>query len=357
MTNQQQGQQGLSAPEREFSRRWRELIDKAGGQTRVVNRLRWSSSTVSRDYAGETLPTDDRARQLCGFLGLGQADAGEVFGLLEQARAARRARKQDDPGQPGESAQPPSPTAGGEGRERPDGAGTARARGRRRTAAIGGAAALGVAAVILVVAVWHPWSAGTTASGSPTVVGNFAGIGVKAVEIPAGSLSPALDSAFRHGQAASSGQVAGYVFRNIRDPRLCLSAVGTGPAAGHNGDLVEIETCDGAASQVWIPEQWETSRSQFSHLVSYRYQSMCLNARDAGGLRNGQKTMLWNCYSSPNESWDFGDWYQHAQNERQAYPIFVDSARLCLDADKFDYRDGDGVNIWNQYAAAWQFWS
>jgi hypothetical protein len=35
----------------------------------------------------------------------------------------------------------------------------------------------------------------------------------------------------------------------------------------------------------------------------------------------------------------------------------VESARLCLDADKYSYGDGAAVNLWTQYSAAWQFWS
>ncbi len=52
-----------SAPELEFLRRWRPLIDRVGGdggQARVAKHLNWTTSTVSRDYKGDTLPTDNR---------------------------------------------------------------------------------------------------------------------------------------------------------------------------------------------------------------------------------------------------------------------------------------------------------
>ena len=83
----------LSEPELRFNWRWRELIDKVGGQARVVNRLGWSKSTVSRDYRGEIVPSDERLRQLCGFLGLSRPECEEMLRLLEQARLARLDRK------------------------------------------------------------------------------------------------------------------------------------------------------------------------------------------------------------------------------------------------------------------------
>jgi hypothetical protein len=171
---------------------------------------------------------------------------------------------------------------------------------------------------------------------------------------------PALATALRHGKSAGKADIDGYAFRNMKDPGLCLTAVDTGPEAGQNRDRVDIEACDYASNQVWIPEQWEASGSTFTRLVSLRWQTKCLNAQYIGGLANGHKTMLWNCYQSPNEYWDFGDWYKSVKSRRQAYPIFVQSAPFCLDADKFDFGnggDGSPVNIWDQYPAANQFWS
>lgn len=81
--------------ERDFLSRWRLLVDKAGGsggQARVAKKLGWTTSTVSRDYKGNTLPTDERLDQLCGFLGLPQKDALHLAALLQHARAARKSR-------------------------------------------------------------------------------------------------------------------------------------------------------------------------------------------------------------------------------------------------------------------------
>jgi hypothetical protein len=153
--------------------------------------------------------------------------------------------------------------------------------------------------------------------------------------------------------------VDGYVFRNMKNPGLCLTTADAGPTAGQNHDQVDVESCDYAANQVWLPVQWEASGSRFTQLVSVRYQSKCLNAQNIGGLADGHRTQLWNCYQSPNEYWDFGDWYQHVK-DGQAYPVFVESARFCLDADKYAFGNGGAgaqVNIWTQYRAANQFWS
>jgi hypothetical protein len=85
---------------------------------------------------------------------------------------------------------------------------------------------------------------------------------------------------------------------------------------------------------------------------------MCLNARNIGGLSNGHHVQLYKCYyPANNESWDFGDWYHNVKAGVHSYPILLHTDRLCLDADKNDFRDGDGVNIWTQYATANQFWS
>jgi hypothetical protein len=61
----------LSSPELEFGRRWRPMIDQVGGdggQARAAKSLNWTTSTVSRDYKGDTLPTDERQVQLCHAL-------------------------------------------------------------------------------------------------------------------------------------------------------------------------------------------------------------------------------------------------------------------------------------------------
>ena len=82
-----------------------------------------------------------------------------------------------------------------------------------------------------------------------------------------------------------------------------------------------------------------------------------LNADNLGGLHNSRIVQLWNCYPAGNESWDFGDWHRAVSAGGRAYPLFVRSGRLCLDADKYDLRVGTPVRIWAQYAVANQFWS
>jgi hypothetical protein len=365
MAEQRDGQH-LFEPERQFNRRWRELIDQAGGQKLVSRRLGWSTSTISRDYTGKTPPTDERVRQLSEYLKLGHAEREKLRDLLESARRARQARKLDaGPAPRAALGSSPVPENGPGVTSVPSGdrgAPSSRMRGRRQIFAVGAGVAAGIV-IAATVLFWQPWSrpghgarATLAAAAGPAAKGGYRGIGVKTVVIPTSSLTPALAGALRTGRAAGAS-VEGYVFRNVEDTSLCLTAVGTGPDAGHNGDRVEIAACDGAADQVWIPRQWETGGSRFSQLVNFRYQSKCLNARNIGGLGNGHRTMLWNCYQSTNEYWDFADWFRKVKADGQAYPIFVESGLLCLDADKYDFEDGDAVNIWTQYRTENQFWS
>src|ERR1700729_4270411 len=81
-----------SARELGFMPRWRQLVDRAGGQSVVARKLNWATSTVSRDYNGGTLPPKERLLRLCRFRGLSDQEIGELLGLWEEARAARRAR-------------------------------------------------------------------------------------------------------------------------------------------------------------------------------------------------------------------------------------------------------------------------
>jgi hypothetical protein len=379
----QSGEQGVgyqsAEPELRFNRRWRELVDRAGGQARVVNRLGWSKSTVSRDYRGEILPGDERLRQLCDFLGLSRPEYDEILRLLEEARLARQDRKAQPvmatDGSPVISASglvsgdawPGTASAGlaasgsprrvSQSSPQTDGA-APRSRGRRKVAALIGAGVF-AGIVLAVAALLLPGTArpAAVAAGAPVAQGTFPGMHIKAVAVAKTSLTPVLASAFGHGRTAAGSTVDGYVFRNMDGPTLCLTASSTGSEAGQDGDRVVVAACDGSASQIWLPEQWDTGGTRFTWLVNDRYQSKCLNARNSGGLHNGQRTMLWNCYQSLNEDWDFGDWLTSVKSHGHAYPIFVKSGRLCLDADKYDFRDGTYVNIWNQYPTVNQFWS
>jgi Ricin-type beta-trefoil lectin domain-like len=188
--------------------------------------------------------------------------------------------------------------------------------------------------------------------------GSFPGLAMESVPIPVHSLLPALAAEFRQGRTGHALTVTGFEFRNRGAAGLCLTAVNTGAKAGKNHDPVLVDTCAGKPkpNQIWIPVQWETKRFRFTQLVNDEYQSMCLNAANRGGMRVGHIVQLWDCYQAANEAWDFGDWHTAAGTGR-SYPLFVRSGRLCLDADKYDLRDGTPVRLWTQYAAANQFWS
>ena len=97
MTEQPPGRPGdqSSPPELEFVRRWRPMIDRVGGdggQARAAKHLNWTTSTVSRDYKGETLPTDERLFQLGNALQLPHREMLDLASLLRLARAGRRDR-------------------------------------------------------------------------------------------------------------------------------------------------------------------------------------------------------------------------------------------------------------------------
>ena len=372
----QRSELDLSEPERRFNRRWRELVDEAGGPAKVSRLLGYSTTSASRYKLGHTLPGDYQVRQLCRHLKLGRAQEVTVLMLLEVARPAYYARKRGlDPGIATDVTATEDSVDGAVTGLVPEAVGPneepqhgqvlgerTRSRGRGRLVALASAALAVIVPAILVVVLRQPGHApGATprASGAPVARGSFPGMGIKTIPISGSLLTPTVAAAFRHSRTAGQRGIDGYAFRNMKNPGLCLTAVDTGPAAGENRDRVDVQACDYAANQVWIPEQWEADGSHFTQLVSFRYQSKCLNAQYIGGLANGHATQLWNCYQSPNEYWDFGDWYQHAK-ARQAYPIFVQSASLCLDADKYAFDDGGTgtpVNIWDQYPAANQFWS
>lgn len=346
--------QELSEPERRFTWRWQQLVDQAGGRKVVTNRIAgWTRPTVYRDYAGKSLPTAERLRQLGDHLGLPEAERDELLRMLDQARSVRQARRQGPGGSTGLRLAGDGPAGNGSGP-------------RRRHWALAWLVAGAVTAVVVAAGLWwwQPWQglAGSTDSGAVSTTngglaaeGSYRGLVLKAVSVPASALTPAMAKALGHGGAS----VEGYAFRNMKNPDLCLTTAETGPAAGQNRDRVDVEPCDYAANQVWLPLQWEAKGTRFTQLVSLRYQSKCLNADNIGGLADSHRTQLWNCYQSPNEYWDFGDWYQHVK-DGQAYPVFVESGRFCLDADKNDFGSGGAgaqVNIWKQWNTNNEFWS
>jgi hypothetical protein len=396
----------LSPPELEFGRRWRPMIDRVGGdggQARAAKHLNWTTSTVSRDYKGGTLPTDERLFQLCHALQLSDREMLDLAVLLRSARAARRDRlrisqaesaaldpssghgpaasagsgaavttawpepdlvsssgRASVPGQLPSSGQPHGPDGWHTARQRP----WFRSRGRL-------AAMLSLVAVPAVVAVTlvlilsgpgappaKPGARPVTAPGvQPVPRGAFSGLGLVSVRIPARSLSPALAAEFRQGRTAHATMVTGFVFRNREATGLCLTAVNTGAKAGKNHDPVVVGTCARTPNQIWIPLQWEVKGFRFTHLVNDQYQSMCLNADNRGGMHVSSIVQLWDCYPAGNEAWDFGDWHTAVSTGGRSYPLFARSGRLCLDADKYDLRVGTPVRLWTQYATTNQFWS
>jgi hypothetical protein len=377
------------------------MIDRVGGdggQARAAKKLNWATSTVSRHYNGETLPSERLLFQLCDALRLPDREKLELAALLRQARAARRdrlrssrtdsqapdlprspdfatsaefrsavtsARQAPDRVSPfglaSVSGQPHNPGGPHAVRRRPW------SRGRYGLAAVLSLAA--VSAVIAVVLVVTPSSPGASAAkptsqpkspsgAQPVAKGAFPGLILKSVQIPVRTLTPALAAEFRQGRTRYATMVTGFEFRNRGATGLCLTAVNTGAMAGRNHDPVLVDTCTGAPNQIWIPLQWQVDGFRFTHLVNDQYQSMCLNADNRGGvMRVGRIVQLWDCYPAGNEAWDFGDWHTAVSTNGHAYPLFARSGRLCLDADKFDLRDGTPVRLWTQYATANQFWS
>ena len=390
MTEQLPGRSGdqPTQPELEFGRRWRPMIDRVGGdggQARAAKSLDWTTSTVSRDYKGDTLPTDERLFQLCRALQLPDRERLDLAVLLRRARAARRDRLRASRAEAETEAGVPAAPAGFDSGVTSAWAAPAPAqayapggthRGRRRawfrgrpalTAVLSVAAVAAAVAVVLVLALSSPGAppakpagqAKAPAGAPPVPSGSFPGLALESVRIPVRSVSPALAAQIQQARPGSAVTgLTGFVFRNRGAAGLCLTAVNTGVTAGQIRDPVRVDTCNRTPNQVWIPLQWEVKGIRFTHLVNDQYQSMCLNADNrGGGMRTGRIVQLWNCYPAGNEAWDFGDWHAAVTGRGRSYPLFARTGRLCLDADKYDLRDGTPVRIWDQYAAPNQFWS
>jgi hypothetical protein len=361
----EQPRESQSREERAFLSRWRQLIDGlggSGGQKRVAEIMDWTTSTVSRDYQGITLPNDQRVRELSNRLRLAEPRRLELEILLKHARDARHARRRaDDPGPP-EQVLVPEPMPGaaesGAGAPAPGSARSVRHWLSRRPRI---AVAATVAVVAVVAAATLAWPGKGDAQAGPTVFGTYPGKALQPVPVPVKSLGPQLVAAFRAGRTTGAATVTGYEFRSAQDTSLCLTAADTGAAAGKDRDPVIVAPCALAANQVWIPEQWDINGSGYTHLVSARYPSKCLNAKKVNsGLSSGQPVMLWDCYTANNESWDFGDWYQSVEQGHHAYPFLLHydphTGQLCLDVDN-SYGDSGAVKIRVQQATPNQFWS
>jgi hypothetical protein len=361
------------------------MIDRVGGdggQARAAKSLNWTTSTVSRDYKGDTLPTDERLLQLCHALQLPDREILDLVALLRRARAGRRDRVRASRA---ESPAPVSPSGPASVRGRPGDAAPLHDAGlphspggqhaavrptwfrrRRRLAAVLSVAALSAAVVAVLFFVIPgsgappkpPAQAKPPSDAQPVAKGTFPGLALESVRILVRSLSPALAAQFRQSRTLHALAVTGFEFRNRGAAGLCLTAVNTGAKAGQNRDPVLVDTCARTPNQIWIPLQWEVDGFRFTHLVNDQYQSMCLNADNRGGsMRVGRIVQLWDCYPAGNEAWDFGDWHTAVSAAGRSYPLFATADRLCLDADKYDLRDGTPVRVWTQYAAANQFWS
>jgi hypothetical protein len=239
--------------------------------------------------------------------------------------------------------------------------------GRRRPAAAASiaaavAAVLAATAAIAAMGAWPSHPAGRQprrpGPGAAEHAQHRAPAPPGTIQIQAASLSPPLaGSLARNGTAAAS--VTGFLLRNAAvSGGLCLAADTGGLGAGRNGDTVEVRKCSQAPSEIWIPVQWERSGRKLTWLANDEYQSKCLNADNIGGLANGHRVQLWDCYNSRNEYWDFGDWHDRAKPEANPYPIILGSGNLCLDADKYQISRAmaDPVHIWNYYGPPNQLW-
>jgi hypothetical protein len=350
----------LSREELEFLSRWTQLIDRiggSGGQRRVAEIMDWTTSTVSRDYLGITLPNDQRVRELSNRLRLAESQRLELEILLKHARDARHARRKADDSGPAEQMLPPEPVPGvaesGAAAPAPRSARSVRHWVSRRPRIT---VAVTTAVVAVIAAATLAWSGQGGGQAGPAVLGSYSGEPLQKVPVPVKSLSPQLVAAFRTGGTYGAATVTGYEFRSAQDPSLCLTAADTGSTT-EDGDPVEVASCSLAVNQVWIPEQWEINGSAYTHLVSAKYPSKCLNAKKVNNsLSSGQPVMLWNCYRANNESWDFGDWYQSVKQAHHAYPLLLHTDRLCLDVDN-SYGHSGAVDIRVQQATPNQFWT
>jgi transcriptional regulator with XRE-family HTH domain len=306
---QQDPDEEISSEEQEFLWRWLPLLfDRLGGggdgaQKRIAERMDWPSSTVSRYCTGKSLPDPNRLRELCNYLRVPSGQQAQLTDLLQRANRARQTRlkavaRQDQSGSPAPFAEaaedvitpgvtPSSMSPTETSRESAATPGNGRSRpargGRRRVTWIAVAAAVAIAAAAAFT--WYPRGNAAQAG----VLGSYQGAGLAVVSLPVTSLTPSLAATLDQDRLVGAASVTGFEFRSAQDHRLCLTAADTGPLAGKVRDQVEVAACARTANQIWIPEQWETNGSAYTHLVSDKYQSMCLNADNLGGLVDGHR--------------------------------------------------------------------
>lgn len=236
------------------------------------------------------------------------------------------------------------------------------------------AAALLVAAAVVVIiaaaAVWplRPAPAGPWTRLAVQPLGSGYRHPLAATTFPVALLEPELAQLLGQ-RIVAGGSVTGYELRSAypASAPLCLTAVTVGPAAGQDGGGVQVSPCTRLAhSEIWIPAQYEADGSSYTWLVNDQYQSMCLNADNTGGLRQGSRVQLWNCYPPKrddftrfNESWDFGTWLRAMQSGATSYPLFLGAGNYSLDADDKSLQGGlpaASVSIINHYTVSWEYW-
>jgi hypothetical protein len=97
-------------------------------------------------------------------------------------------------------------------------------------------------------------------------------------------------------------------------------------------------------------------RPHQGRLVSAKYPGLCLNADNVGGVANGRRVQLWNCYSTANELWNFGTLRANPLGS----PLFLGSGAgnqpVALDADKYHLGNGDEVQLWAYHGGSSQAW-
>lgn len=201
---QQWREEQLSGEELEFRRHWRLMIDRLGGQKQAAETMDWSTSTVSRDCQGITLPSSNRLRELSNYLKLTADARTELEVLLRRAREAQQARRGNGSAWPDEAPAPPPDAPSRESARQSEDR-----RPHRRWIITAAAGVVVVAAAVTVGALvlspgQSPQTVSPTASASVGAQGHYQGKGVKAVPVPVGSLTPLLRTEFQQGKKTKS---------------------------------------------------------------------------------------------------------------------------------------------------------
>jgi hypothetical protein len=351
----------LSSPELDFVSRWRQLVDGAGGQARAADLLGWSTSTASRNYRGDNLPSNERLAQLCKLLHVPGKDVLELAGLLSRARMAREARLKGETVQVDHAAgQTSGPVAGSTTSTQVAGPyivqaheGVQPARkwheNRRRVLLASGAPIL-IAVVVAIAAFANSPSPLPSRHAQALPLSGHTRMRLQAIQV---QLTRQLAQTLGLSGTTHAATVTGYVFRNAwnNSAPVCLGPLTSGADAGQKRDPVQALSCNNAPYEIWIPAQWERGHQNLTWLVNYQYPSMCLNVDKAKG--DGSAAQLWDCYHyaygpyglAINEAWDFGDWYAGMTAAINPSPLFLGSSDFSLGADSQSADPGKGNNL------------